>query len=149
MLLLCSSNIMLDKEYYSNVQSASVFSNKSEPNVWPGTLNSAQQSTTGFELLTRATNQVTTPVLWNGCFWARTGCSTATDGKFTCAQRSAAPARLHATEMVQSQDNFGQNQYRGKWRSGLLRCQPLRRLQCARACGLAGWNAGPPRAQPT
>lgn len=28
---------------------------------------------------------MTTPVPWKGRFWGRTGCSTAADGKFTCA----------------------------------------------------------------
>ncbi|KAL6145649.1 hypothetical protein ACLB2K_056334 [Fragaria x ananassa] len=64
------------------------FTNNCPYTVWPGTLTSAQQPqlpTTGFELAQGANNQVITPVPWNGRFWARTGCTTAADGKFSCA----------------------------------------------------------------
>ncbi|KAL6133470.1 hypothetical protein ACLB2K_065705 [Fragaria x ananassa] len=64
------------------------FTNNCPYTVWPGTLTSDQQPqlpTTGFELAQGANNQVITPVPWKGRFWARTGCTTAADGKFSCA----------------------------------------------------------------
>ncbi|KAK9921063.1 hypothetical protein M0R45_029595 [Rubus argutus] len=75
--------------FFAGAHAATItFTNKCPYTVWPGTLTSDQQpqlSSTGFELKTGGTNQLTTPVPWKGRFWGRTGCSTAADGKFTCA----------------------------------------------------------------
>ncbi|XP_062003560.1 thaumatin-like protein 1b [Rosa rugosa] len=75
--------------FFAGAHAATItFTNNCPYTVWPGTLTSNQQpqlSTTGFELAQGAKKDVTTPVPWNGRFWARTRCSTAADGKFSCA----------------------------------------------------------------
>ncbi|XP_050381951.1 thaumatin-like protein 1b [Argentina anserina] len=75
--------------FFAGAHAATItFTNNCPYTVWPGTLTSDQQpqlSTTGFELKQGANNQVITPVPWKGRFWARTGCTTAADGKFSCA----------------------------------------------------------------
>ncbi|CAN6485328.1 unnamed protein product [Victoria cruziana] len=56
--------------------------------IWPGILanaGTAPLSTTGFELKQGASTTLTAPSTWSGRFWARTHCTTDSNGKFTCA----------------------------------------------------------------
>ncbi|KAM5555567.1 hypothetical protein ABKV19_023476 [Rosa sericea] len=84
--------------FFAGAHAATItFTNNCPYTVWPGSLTSDQQpqlSTTGFELAQGAKNEVTTPVPWKGRFWARTGCSTAADGKFSCATAECASGQV-------------------------------------------------------
>ncbi|XP_010556520.1 PREDICTED: thaumatin-like protein 1, partial [Tarenaya hassleriana] len=55
--------------------------------IWPATLTGSggPASTTGFELASGASPTVKIQPPWSGRLWARTGCTTGDDGKFTCA----------------------------------------------------------------
>ncbi|XP_042501232.1 thaumatin-like protein 1b [Macadamia integrifolia] len=62
------------------------FKNNCGYTVWPGTLagsNSAQLSSTGFELASGASNSIDASSGWSGRFWGRTYCSSST-GTFKC-----------------------------------------------------------------
>ncbi|KAF3782872.1 Thaumatin-like protein 1 [Nymphaea thermarum] len=55
--------------------------------IWPGILANAGTSplsTTGFELNQGASTTLTAPSTWSGRFWARSHCTTDSNGKFTC-----------------------------------------------------------------
>ncbi|KAF7818677.1 thaumatin-like protein 1b [Senna tora] len=72
--------------FYGGHAATITFTNKCPYTVWPGTITSEQKpqlSTTGFELVNRASNSLEVPSPWTGRFWARTGCSTSS-GKFAC-----------------------------------------------------------------
>ncbi|OVA17942.1 Thaumatin [Macleaya cordata] len=73
---------------YSVFSATFTFKNNCPYTVWPGTLTGgggSQLSSTGFELGTGASSSLEAPASWSGRFWARTGCSTDSSGKFTCA----------------------------------------------------------------
>ncbi|XP_042499666.1 thaumatin-like protein 1b [Macadamia integrifolia] len=62
------------------------FKNNCSYTVWPGTLagsDSAQLSSTGFELASGASNSINASSGWSGRFWGRTYCSSST-GSFKC-----------------------------------------------------------------
>ena len=70
------------------------FTNKCPYTVWPATIGlDSSNLTTGFELVTGATNTVDVPSPWRGRFWARTGCS-GKSGKFTCATGDCASGEV-------------------------------------------------------
>nr|UPH74553.1 thaumatin-like protein [Allium sativum]UPH74554.1 thaumatin-like protein [Allium sativum] len=74
----------------SQIESATFsLNNKCAYPVWPATLNNAgspQLSNTGFALPPgSAPVTIAGPAGWSGRFWARTGCSTDSSGKFTCS----------------------------------------------------------------
>ncbi|XVE88741.1 hypothetical protein DITRI_Ditri19aG0093200 [Diplodiscus trichospermus] len=55
--------------------------------IWPATLTGSdrdQLPTTGFELVSRASNSINVPPPWKGRVWARTRCSNSS-GRFRCA----------------------------------------------------------------
>ncbi|KAI3882886.1 hypothetical protein MKX03_015781 [Papaver bracteatum] len=65
--------------------------------VWPGTLSrggGSQLSKTGFELAFGASSSVDVPAGWSGRFWARTGCSTDSSGRLTCATTDCASGEV-------------------------------------------------------
>ncbi|XP_026421801.1 thaumatin-like protein 1b [Papaver somniferum] len=72
------------------------FKNDCEYTVWPGTLTGggSQLSKTGFELATGASLSVDAPARWSGRFWARTGCSTDSSGRFNCATADCASGKI-------------------------------------------------------
>ncbi|CAN0875034.1 Thaumatin-like protein 1a [Linum grandiflorum] len=77
------------------------FRNNCPFTVWPGTLTGGgpgvqQLSTTGFELLSRATSQaIDLPPNWtSGRFWGRTDCSTNAAGRFTCVTADCASGQV-------------------------------------------------------
>ncbi|KAI3917182.1 hypothetical protein MKX01_003631 [Papaver californicum] len=64
--------------------------------VWPGTLTGggSQLPITGVELATGASSSVDAPTGWSGRFWARTGCSTDSSGRLTCATADCASGKV-------------------------------------------------------
>ncbi|KAJ0974290.1 hypothetical protein J5N97_016255 [Dioscorea zingiberensis] len=64
------------------------FTNKCHYTVWPGILSGATSpplASTGFQLSPGASRSFLAPTGWSGRFWARTGCSFDSTGKFSCA----------------------------------------------------------------
>ncbi|XP_055961490.1 thaumatin-like protein 1 [Mercurialis annua] len=63
------------------------FTNNCPYTVWPGALTGSGSPlpSTGFELASKASSDLTIPAPWSGRIWARSGCTTDPSGKFTCA----------------------------------------------------------------
>nr|UPH74557.1 thaumatin-like protein [Allium sativum]UPH74558.1 thaumatin-like protein [Allium sativum] len=63
------------------------FTNKCDTTIWPGILTnagSAPLNPTGFELEPGQTQSFQAPTGWSGRLWARTGCSTDSNGSWLC-----------------------------------------------------------------
>nr|UPH74556.1 thaumatin-like protein [Allium sativum] len=90
MLALIIPSVLIPFMLSPPVDSATfTFQNNCPYPVWPGTQNSAGSPPlpqTGFALPSRsAPVTVTAPSGWSGRFWPRTGCSTDSSGRFSCA----------------------------------------------------------------
>ncbi|CAI0469341.1 unnamed protein product [Linum tenue] len=74
------------------------FTNKCPFTVWPGTLTGGgvpQLPVTGFELPSKSSSSIHVPANWtSGRFWARTGCSTDSTGKFSCLTGDCASGKI-------------------------------------------------------
>ncbi|KAF5750440.1 thaumatin-like protein 1 [Tripterygium wilfordii] len=65
--------------------------------VWPGILTGGgkpQITTTGFELLSKASKTIDITVSWSGRFWGRTGCTTDATGRLVCATGDCASGQV-------------------------------------------------------
>ncbi|XP_059669636.1 thaumatin-like protein 1a [Cornus florida] len=73
------------------------FTNNCSYTIWPGTLTgggSAQLSSTGFELASKASSSLNVPAPWTGRFWARTFCTTDASRKFSCQTADCASGQI-------------------------------------------------------
>ncbi|KDP29199.1 hypothetical protein JCGZ_16588 [Jatropha curcas] len=64
--------------------------------IWPATLTGSGTplSSTGFELPSHASLTITALPPWSGRVWARTGCTTDSSGKFSCATADCASGQV-------------------------------------------------------
>ncbi|GAB4833556.1 hypothetical protein Ancab_031799 [Ancistrocladus abbreviatus] len=73
------------------------FKNNCPYTVWPGVLTASGSPTipsTGFTLNSGDTSSLDAPPSWSGRFWPRTGCSTDSSGRFTCATGDCASGQV-------------------------------------------------------